>query len=384
MGVRVRYSALLLLALLGLTGLFHEFVVTPLDYANKDFMSFWTGGKAILRSVSPYDAEAWNPLRAEFGSGWFPEPIGLYPLWTYMLMVPLALLDVPLAAAVWLAVSAVAFGLSLFVLVRLFAVRPLSPLEVGLLLFVAGTSIAGLLVFVNGQVSFMLLAVVAGYLYGVRRGWFFPAGFLLSTLLIKPNVFVIFLPFLGVWLLWRKRWRTVAGGLTGGLVWLGASLAVDPLWLGDWFSARSQTVYVTITPTVWGLSATLFGEWWLPAGFIFSIILVGGVAYYVFVRLPNLSDEQVVSLLLVLTLATTPYLRMYEYVLLFVPWLYIWLRNSAGKWLFFITAWLLPSLLFGLAVVRVNNSLMGLVLLLVLATLLWLFGRGRYAEIRAN
>ncbi|MDX1664791.1 MAG: hypothetical protein R3272_13450, partial [Candidatus Promineifilaceae bacterium] len=48
-------SLLLFFIFLVLAWLHYRLVVPPLDYANKDFMTLWTGGKAILLGLDPYD-----------------------------------------------------------------------------------------------------------------------------------------------------------------------------------------------------------------------------------------------------------------------------------------------------------------------------------------
>src|SRR5690606_26554032 len=82
-----------------------RFVVGPLDYANKDFMSLWSGATAILQGLNPYDEAVWEPLRAAYGSSWMPDPRAPFPLWTFLFLTPFALLPIPVAAAVWLTVQ---------------------------------------------------------------------------------------------------------------------------------------------------------------------------------------------------------------------------------------------------------------------------------------
>ncbi|MFW6068748.1 MAG: hypothetical protein ACOC9E_04110, partial [Chloroflexota bacterium] len=56
-----------------------RFVVGPLDYANKDFMSLWSGATAVLQGLNPYDEAVWTPLRAAYGSSWMPDPRAPFP-----------------------------------------------------------------------------------------------------------------------------------------------------------------------------------------------------------------------------------------------------------------------------------------------------------------
>ncbi len=81
--------ALPLVAVLGgLTWLHYRYAVAPLDFANKDFMSLWTGGKAVLLGLDPYHPSVWQSLRATYGSVWMPDARAPFPLWTFLLMTP--------------------------------------------------------------------------------------------------------------------------------------------------------------------------------------------------------------------------------------------------------------------------------------------------------
>ena len=58
------------------------------NYANQDFMTLWTGGRALVEHVNPYDAEIWQPLRVRYGSTWMPNLTAPYPVWVFILMLP--------------------------------------------------------------------------------------------------------------------------------------------------------------------------------------------------------------------------------------------------------------------------------------------------------
>ncbi len=67
----------------------YEMLTGPARYNNRDFMSLFAWGKAILRGLDPYDPAVWNPLWAELGSIWMPNDRTPFPLWTLLLVVVL-------------------------------------------------------------------------------------------------------------------------------------------------------------------------------------------------------------------------------------------------------------------------------------------------------
>lgn len=353
--------------------LHYRFVVGPLDYANKDFMSLWTGARAVLRGLDPYDPAVWAPLRMEYGSQWIPDARAPFPLWTFLLMVPFALLPLAPAAAAWLTFQEFLLLLALFLMVRAVGRYQPGPGEVFMLVGGAFLSVAMLLVLINGQMTFLLLLAPVLYLLLWQKGRPFFAGLALSLLILKPNPFVLFVPLLGLWLLWKRRWTTVAGAAAGGLLLLAATWLVQPGWLLPWLSVRSKTEVVGVTPTLWGAAAELSGGWWLPVGLLLVIALTVLVGRFVF-RRPHLSDGAVVALALPASLLVTPYTWAYEHALLFLPWLWLFTRlerRRVARLSWIGLAWLLPWLVFALAMVRLKDTMGFLVPLATLAAVVW-------------
>ena len=86
------------------------------NMADRDFMSLWAGGKAILLGLDPNDHRVWPQLRAQYGSTWNPEPICLYPLWTLLVCIPIALMPFHVAVSVWMTASELALPISILLL----------------------------------------------------------------------------------------------------------------------------------------------------------------------------------------------------------------------------------------------------------------------------
>jgi hypothetical protein len=61
----------------------HAVETGPERYERRDFMSLWSGGRAIWEGVNPYDPESWVSLRVKYGSDWIPDDRAPFPMWTY-------------------------------------------------------------------------------------------------------------------------------------------------------------------------------------------------------------------------------------------------------------------------------------------------------------
>jgi hypothetical protein len=131
---------------------------------------------------------------------------------------------------------------------------------------------------------------------------------------------------------------------------------------------------VVISPSVWGLAAELASQWWLPLGLLLTILVTAGVGWYLFTR-RAVSEVTVVSLAAAASLLTTPYSWTYEHALLYVPWLWLFLRLQPRRlaqvaWLFLV--WLIPWGLFLVAAARGRETLAFLIPALVVVAVLWL------------
>lgn len=345
-------------------------------YANEDYMSYWVAGRAMQRGLDSYDADVWNPLREEYGSKWFPDPVAPHPLWATLLMFPLSLLSLSWSAAVWLTLSQIMICATVWLISQTYHVQ----LNMGqLALTVLGSFLfRGIIISLdNGQVLMLLTFIIALYLYLTEREQHVWAGFALSFLLFKPNTVLLFIPVVGIWLIWQKRWRTIQGGILGGMLQVGLSLLYQPTWMAQWIvSDRSARAFQT--PTFWGISGSLWPEWWALLGAILCIGATAVLALYLF-RNPNLSDGVVLSLAIVLSLLTTPYAWAYEHTMLLIPLLILFMHYQHTKWiglLWLLLIFILPwAIYYQLTIPLQNDASSFLVPLLTGAIFIWLMNR---------
>lgn len=337
--------ALLILVVFGLlTWGMYELLTGPARYNNRDFMSLYAGGKAILRGLDPYDPDVWLPLRAELGSTWMPDDRAPFPLWTLLLVLPFAALDLGWAAAAWLAFSLCVLGGGMFLLINTYYPKPLPVAEFALVALFTFIYRAVLVSMNNGQITFLLFFLLALFLWLVRRERPFLAGIILSFVIIKPNAFVLFVPAFGLWLLWQRRWRIIAGAATGGLAMFVISWLVLPGWLFEWLNVTGKTEVTAITPTVWGLAYEIWPEGWAILGLIFVVVVTAVIGLIIF-RNPRLTETEVMPLALIGSLLVTPYAWVYEHLLLLIPATLVYLmtqRRGAAALAWLLVAFLMP------------------------------------------
>ena len=222
----------------------------------KDFMSLWSGGKALALGLDPYDAAVWRPLRASYGDTWLPDAICPFPAWTIVFFVPFSVVTTQMAGAVWMTLCEIALIAGVVLTAQALPwqdyQRYLVLLLVGLALFRPIFSAIA-----NGQLAPMLFFLLALAFYLHRREHHFAAGVVLALQITKPNLTVFFVPLVAFILLVRQDWRTLAGLVAGGFGLVALSWLVLPGWFLPWLQAGDKVQVATITPTLWGLAHDL-------------------------------------------------------------------------------------------------------------------------------
>jgi hypothetical protein len=316
----------------------YNFLNTP-SYAHRDFMSLWGGGWAIRHDVNTFDSEIWAPLRLELGSKWRTGDAGNpFPLWTLLLVMPLSLLPLGWGAAVWLALSQLLLGLTVYFLLIELGERKPSVLEFGLIAIGVFAFRGTLVTLLNGQITIILMLALTLFLVFVKRDRPFWAGVALALILLKPNPFIIFAPLMALWLILHKKWRIIAGGATAVVVMFAVTWAVLPGWLLDWQSVREKTGSSPrsfIMPTLWGAGTELSVRWAPLIGLLLVVGLTAVLGWYLYTR-KKLTEREVLSLAIAGSLLATPYGWAYEHMLLLIP-LILYFTRLERRWL----AWLM-------------------------------------------
>ncbi len=297
--------------------------------ANQDFMSLWTGGKAIVLGLNPYSEAVWRPLRAAYGSTWLRDRIAPFPLWTFLFFVPFSFLTTRAAGALWMTLCQLSLVLGIPLLTRSLGWRGRSSLflVLGAVLFrPTFPAIA------NGQLAPVLFLVLVLTYALYRGGHPFTAGLLLSLQLTKPNLALFLLLTAGWVFLVRRDRRSLAGLMTGSLSLLIVSWVILPGWPFQWLGAAEKSGVARANPTVWGLAYDWGGERWWPA----TAIGVGSLLYLaLLVFLWKAREEDPLLGLSLAVVAATffpPYLWAYEQIVLLFPTIVALRWGLASGW----------------------------------------------------
>lgn len=368
------------------------------DYGN-DMGYFWAAARTAILGGNPYNSlpgSLYHSIRVEAGGD--PAMLDQFknPHYFTLLFAPFAALPLAWAAACWLTFQEFLLGLVVVLIIRLSNLR-LTPATLlsGLALSVlCRYTIVSLLV---GQSSLLLLFIFALSFYFSRTGHFYLAGACAGLLMVKPQVVFVILPLLLVVPIADKGWKNretyqrFIGFLLVGLVFATYSFSFQPDWLGEWFKAlfSGETAYFNNQDinremaSLRGLAALLVTE---PAAIqivtgLLSLPLWGGVIWLWWRNRNNAGfSPYLLGIGAAVNVMTSPYIRDYDYCLLFFPLLFSFFTlrrleqsQKSVKFRFSWFLWLLAFLPYILQFIALNSTRAVEVVLPFLLIILTLF-----------
>jgi glycosyl transferase family 87 len=298
-------------------------IVNPVEYPNSDFFTFWLSGRLASLGQNPYNSQIWITGHHQFGASWIPDATFIYPLPISLLFIPLGLLPLYQAFIAWNTLSQLMIVSSIALLLmtnsNLSTKRFIFPLLVGVILFRPT-----IITLVNGQLSGMLLLLIACTMYLWERGKWGQGAALLAFLALKPNLGIPLIVLLSVYLIQQKQITSLIAEAVSGLLLLLAGFVQNPNWLIEFWNAGNTKLSQTFgfSPTIWGMSA-FFCNYNLNCtvgyGVCMGLLFLIGYLYLLARKKNILSSALVVSLAIAITLLLTPYIWPYDQLLLVAP-----------------------------------------------------------------
>ena len=346
---------------------------------DRDWFTFWGGGRGVLNSADIYDPIIWAEITRDNGSPWLPNPIFIFAPPTAILFAPFAALRVDVAAFVWTWLSEIFVVLSVWLIARgmcwtrLVTVAPFW--SVGISLF-----LPCLLTLLMGQVSALLLILVVSAAVLWDRDRWLAGGLLLGLTIVKPQPVAFLIPMIALWLLVNRRWRALVGLAVSLGTGVFATLVFFPTFFQDWQIVVTTKVggVAARMPTIWGLTLDLFGASSLALASAATLCLLALAACgFIILRWHDCRALELVSVLLVFSLLVTPYLWNYDQILLVMPLLVALIRLDQRGVSFRTMVLFLPLVLdliaivfFVIASIRLEDALSASLSILV-GVVLW-------------
>lgn len=342
------FPLLMLISLVGLT--FLNLNLQQRYKASDDFAPRYTAARLWLREgLSPYDpkvAEEANALQQDqgftnngFDAGSFIEPV--FTLFVYM---PLSFLPFLTARAIWMAIVAVSYMLSIFLAFKLSEIK-LHPIETilmtVLLLFWYPTF--KLILTASILPPFVALTMLAAYL-GLKKEGSAAGVFLLICLSILP-VSILLAVFLMIIFASRRDSSLVTVYLVGIAFLVAITMILFPAWIPTWFAnfIRIHPDFSWVRTPLMRLSV-LFPGAKSPIAIILHVVvvLVLVIEWYGLSR----RDARTIRYKLMLTFLLLYLVNLRShgaYLIFLLPALFLSFRFLREKWRFFgkIVSWII-------------------------------------------
>jgi hypothetical protein len=286
-----------------------------------DFRGYYAAARVLLAGGNPYDydlvAKVLLDVTGEMGNNPY-----YYPPWFAWLFIPLAYLPFQMARAVWMIFNVILWNLGLWQLSKIvdwpergwrrYALFTLATFSIAWITW--RYEQAGILVFV------MLIALIVSI---HRQNWVW-SGVWLALLLVKPNVTLILVAGLCLWLIRKGHWHSVLVMVLTLLVLLSVSTLITPDWYQPFFDegfGRGLTVALDGPDRVVAIRInTTFLDWLRTLDVdaqlrppIYGIAICVGAFVFLWTVYRSESLLELISLLLLVSYALTPYALQYDY-----------------------------------------------------------------------
>jgi len=321
-------------------------VFTSQDKGGNDFFSRYMDWRAlVLEGRNPYSDQVAEEIQVILMGRQATLPgddqAGLiYPWYAVLVQLPFIFFPWPWARAMYMVFCQVCIVIGLGLTAHMLKWK-LSPAAFAL------TSVWAILFYPEARGIILGQIVITEYLFGVltvwlmhtrRDGW---AGVCLVLATVKPTPVFLFVPFILLYALARRRWRViVASGATLAVLIL-VGFIILPTWVSDWLRQIARYPEYTVGQSpIWLLTnqATQLGDVWT---WLLSAVCVGWMLWAWIVALRDREGAAfhwamgvtfVVSDLIVYRSATTNYIfLLFPIYLIFAALAHAWPR--AGVWL---------------------------------------------------
>ena len=258
------------------------------SYRDSDWLQYYAGSRAVLEGASPWDAAWWRDFYQDAGSVALTAPphspdtpadwTTPYPLWTFVLLLPFALLPLSGAAPLFAVLEIAAVLAATFALAR--AVLPRRAVPLALALVASSQPLAVLIA--GGNLTGFAAAAFTFAVVALLRGRPLLAGVLLAGCLLKPHVFVLAALALVAGAPARARPRLVAGAAAGAAIVVLPTILLRPGWVPEWLAAAARLQDTSFSnATGWTIARPLTAAWVPVSALVVAVcVLAFGVWWW--------------------------------------------------------------------------------------------------------
>lgn len=322
-----------------------------------DFRGYYAATRVLLDGGNPYDYGQVSRVLLEVTGTSGNNPF-YYPPWFAWIFIPLVALPFQIARVIWMAVN---FGPWNIALVRLNTALNWSLKGWRLYsLYAFATFSFAWITWRYEQAGILVFAILVETILSMQAGKWARSGIWLALLLIKPNVTLLIVASLTLWMIRNGQWRAalVAILVLAGLFVI--STGITPDWykpiFEDGFGAGLTSVLNGPDQVVAYRINSTFPDWLATMGVtrdiryvVYGVFLVAGLIWFAGNVWKSNSLLWAVSVSTLASFALTPYTLQYDYPPLVIPlfWsLSVSISTTGGKRIAILLAGFVFSVIF--------------------------------------
>jgi hypothetical protein len=279
---------LVIIAIAGMTWVNHQYV-DPSQF-DDEFFPRWHGTRKFLdEGESPYTRSVSNEAQIQaYGRRARPseDPLHFqYPFFAILYYAPFSLINsLNWARAAWMTVLEVCLVFTVVISIRLSRWK-LPPLYLIPIFILAFGWIYTVYPLWEKSLSIIVVFFISAALLAIRNKLDILAGFLLLLASIKLNMVLLFILFVIIWAISRRRWYIIGSFLGWGVILLGVSLLIMPEWVEQYL----RQIFPYLENPVFTNTWTVLQSWipgigrqlgWLLSGLFGLILIIEWVAAY--------------------------------------------------------------------------------------------------------
>ena len=286
-----------------------------------DFRGYYAAARVFAAGANPYDYDLVAQVLLEVTGEMGNNPY-YYPPWFAWLFVPLITLPFQFARAIWMIFNVAIWTLGLWQLGRLAAWPQIRWQRYAL--FALTTFSFAWITWRYEQAGILVFVILIALILSIQRQDWVWSGVWLALLLIKPNVTLIVAAGIILWLFRKGGGQAVLVMLLTLVVLLSVSTLLTPDWFQPFFEegfGQGLTVALDGPDRVVAVRInSTFPDWLRMLGIenpiralLYGAGVSAGVVVFLWAIYRSESFLELVSILLLVSYALTPYALQYDY-----------------------------------------------------------------------
>ena len=324
-----------------------------------DFLEYWGSARLLLAGKNPYSPEQLLEVQRSVVGNKKGLTIMWNPPWTLFFLIPFGLLSFSTGQLLWLMLNAASLLVCSAHLWRIYGGPP-GRYRIAWLICFSVVPTYGILYMM--QITPLVLAGIVGFLHFQERKQWWLAGTVLVLIAIKPHLAYIFWLALLLWVLEKRQWRVILGGVISGMIITIIPLLFVSDLFGYYFQAyladTALTPFNWATPTLSNALLLLFG---LDNVWVRLVLPIGSLVWFLLYwrkQRNNWIWTEQMPLILLLSQATTVFAWTYDQILLLPALMQVAIWSTSGGPRKIISVAFIAFLLINLPTLLVLNGVL--------------------------